>query len=261
MLGALLSIGGPRGAWGVLGVHRTEQEGLFPAEDKRRCAILLPHLKHALQLRERLSGIDIQQRAIHEALERLAVGVVVVDEGGRLLFANAVAEKFFRVGNGLSVLGGRLRAAQPALDHMLQSALRDAARASLGRAAQMDGVLTIPRAEHKPLGLSIYPFSIPAVLRGAHARGALIFIGDPEVRPQPRREALVQMYGLTQAEARLCEALVLGERLQNYAERSGVGFQTVKAQLARIFDKTGYGRQADLVREALGNLALGFPRH
>ena len=261
VLGALLSIGGPHGAWGVLGVHRTEPEGLFPAEEKRRCAVLVPHLKRALQLRERLRGIDIQYRAMHEALERLAVGVMVVAEDGRLLFANAVADKLLRTGTGLSVLGNRLRAAQPALDHALQRSLRDAARASIGRAAQMDGVLTIPRGERRPLGLSFYPFSIPAALCGATARGALIFIGDPEVRPQPRRAALAQMYGLTEAEARLFEALVLGERLQDYAERSGVGFQTVKAQLARIFGKTGQARQADLVREALGNLVLGFPRN
>jgi DNA-binding CsgD family transcriptional regulator len=261
VLGALLSIGDPHGAFGVFGVLRSEKDGLFPAEQKRRGAILVPHLKRALQLRERLRGIDIQQRAIHEALEGLAVGVMVAAENGRLLFANTVADKLLRIGNGLSVLGTRLRAAQPALDHALQRSIRDAAQASIGRAAQAGGMLTIPREERKPLGLSIYPFSAPSALSGASARVVLIFVSDPEGRPLPRREALAQMYGLTLAEARLCEALITGERLHDYAERSGVSFQTVKTQVARIFDKTGHARQTDLVREALGNLALGFQRN
>ena len=59
VLGAVTKIGGPGGARGAFGIHRSRREGLFSPEEKQRAAILLPHLNRALQLRERLGRMDI----------------------------------------------------------------------------------------------------------------------------------------------------------------------------------------------------------
>jgi DNA-binding CsgD family transcriptional regulator len=51
-------------------------------------------------------------------------------------------------------------------------------------------------------------------------------------------------------------ALVDGERLDDYADRQQISINTARTQLKQIFAKTGHGRQADLIREALANPAL-----
>jgi DNA-binding CsgD family transcriptional regulator len=69
-------------------------------------------------------------------------------------------------------------------------------------------------------------------------------------------QALIQLYGLTAAEARLTAALVNGERLEDYAVRQRISINTVRTQSKQIFAKTGLSRQADLIREVLANPAL-----
>ncbi len=55
-------------------------------------------------------------------------------------------------------------------------------------------------------------------------------------------------------------ALVDGERLEDFAERRQIRLNTVRKQSKQIFAKTGVGRQADLIREALNNPALRLAR-
>jgi DNA-binding CsgD family transcriptional regulator len=85
---------------------------------------------------------------------------------------------------------------------------------------------------------------------------ALVFVSDPDLIEQPRRDVLAQVYDLTAAEAKLFEALLAGARLQDYAEQSSLSRETVKTQLAHLFDKTGHARQTELVRDALRNPLL-----
>ena len=188
VLGALMSVGGPNNALGVFGGHREEKARLFPPAEKQRAMILLPHLRRALQLRERLGRLDLQQRAMSDALEALAIGVMIVGDNGWVLFINAVAERLLRPDNGLMILGNRLRASQPAPDQHLQHTIRAAARASARGTSPAGGVVQIPRDERKPLGLSVYPFVTEILAAGGGQPVALVFIGDPEMRHAPRCE-------------------------------------------------------------------------
>jgi len=88
----------------------------------------------------------------------------------------------------------------------------------------------------------------------------MVFIGDPDEQRQPSRAALAQFYSLTPAEARLTEALLEGERIQDYSERVGISIHTAKAQLKQVFAKTGHNRQSDLIRDALMNPILKMSR-
>jgi DNA-binding CsgD family transcriptional regulator len=258
LMGGRVSLGGPDGAFGVLGIHHSEQEGLFSPEEKRRGALLLPHLQRALQLRERLGQMDIQQQAMFQAMETISLGVLLAAEDGRVLFANHAGEEILRHAFGLREHGGRLQATYPGANAELQNHIRSAARASLGRSSDAGGLLRLPRAGHNPLSLSIYPFMAPHLSNGGTVPAALVFVSAPEQQVTPSRDALAQMYRLTGAEARLFEALLVGERLQDYAERSSLSLQTVKTQLARLFDKTGHARQTDLVRDALSDRILSL---
>ena len=69
------------------------------------------------------------------------------------------------------------------------------------------------------------------------------------------------MFGMTPAEARLTEALVHGQSLQQYADARRVTMSTVRTQLKAATAKTGTRRQADLVRIVLtGPAILGLAK-
>ena len=58
---------------------------------------------------------------------------------------------------------------------------------------------------------------------------------------------LMELFGLTAAEARLARALTTGESLDEYAVAQGVKMPTLRTQLSSIFQKTRTARQATLV--------------
>jgi DNA-binding CsgD family transcriptional regulator len=88
---------------------------------------------------------------------------------------------------------------------------------------------------------------------------ALILITDLERQPKVLGRRLVDLFGLTPAEACLVVALVAGKRLEDIAEERGVRMPTLRTQLRAILDKTGTRRQADLMRLIMGLPAVRTP--
>jgi DNA-binding CsgD family transcriptional regulator len=76
--------------------------------------------------------------------------------------------------------------------------------------------------------------------------GAIIFITDPAAPDHYSGEALMQIYGLTQAEARVAVAVAKGDGIAAAAEELGVSSNTLKTLLQRTFAKTGTRRQSEL---------------
>jgi DNA-binding CsgD family transcriptional regulator len=82
---------------------------------------------------------------------------------------------------------------------------------------------------------------------------ALLLLSDPERSAPVPEERLIQLHGLTPAEARLLAALARGDSLQDYADMAGISINTVKVHLRRVLDKTDCRRQSDLVRLVLSD--------
>jgi DNA-binding CsgD family transcriptional regulator len=240
---------------GAIGIHRPHGARAFEATDKHHLDILLPHLSRAMLLQRRLHGLTQDNRIVLDALEKLSVGMIAVDAQATLLFANSTAERLLGAGLGLTCRQGCLGATDPTKESELRRLIQQAGLAALGRLSEAGGVLALPRIEGRPLSLLVCPLRPHALTLGP-TPAALIIFGDPDASPSTSTQALIELYGLTLAEARLMAALVDGERLEHYADRQGISVNTARTQSKQIFAKTGHGRQADLIREALANPAL-----
>jgi DNA-binding CsgD family transcriptional regulator len=241
---------------GAIGIHRPREACAFEAEDKRRLALLLPHLSRAILLQRRLQGLTQDKRIVLDTLEKLSVGMIAVDAQATVLFANPMAERLLRAGLGLTCRRGRLGTTDATTESELCRLIQQARLASIGRPSQAGGVLALPRAEGRPLSLLVCPLRPHALTLGPSVPAALLIFGDPDASPSTSMQALIELYGLTPAEARLMAALVDGERLEDYADRQRISINTARTQSKQIFAKTGHGRQADLIREVLANPAL-----
>ena len=63
----------------------------------------------------------------------------------------------------------------------------------------------------------------------------------------PEQE-LCALFGLTPAEARVATAIFDGMSMREAADALQVAHNTVRVQLARVYEKTGVTRQAELVK-------------
>jgi DNA-binding CsgD family transcriptional regulator len=72
-------------------------------------------------------------------------------------------------------------------------------------------------------------------------------VTDLEADVRLPEDALRDVLGLTRAESRLAQALFAGANLQEAANRFDVSLNTVRVQLANVFDKTQTNRQSELI--------------
>lgn len=100
-------------------------------------------------------------------------------------------------------------------------------------------------------------FSFRRALHDSKGRPALM----PPPRPQPPQDdaAILQSeFGLTPAQARLTALLLTGRSVKDIAAALGIGDESARQYLKRIYRKTGTARQTDLVRVAARALAPQF---
>jgi DNA-binding CsgD family transcriptional regulator len=250
---ALAGIFPLQGDIGFVSVSRPQARAEFDEREKAKLNLLLPHVQRAVQIHRRLGAAEQQCALTFEMLERLALGIMIVEGDGRVVFVNSVAHRVLQLGRDLIVVQGRLRLRNQLPKRNFEKVVRDAAWTSIGRGTSAGGVVAVPRPEGLPLSLLVSPYRAP-LTSDPHMHGtALILFTDPESQADVPERTLAQMLGLSPAEGRLIAALVAGQSITEYAERVGVSKNTVKTQMRQIFNKTGYNRYADIVRAVAGN--------
>ena len=211
---------------------------------------LAPHLMQALRTNLHLRLLDEQQQTLENAVERLTVGIVVLDRQHRITFLNGAAEGALQGNRGLGATSGRLAASDAALDGALQQAIV--------RALAEDGPastdVTVPAEDSSRLNLSVIPLrrDAEAVASLGHPGACLIVISDPAALMASGVEKVARTFRLTPAEARVLAAIMRGGGLGRAAAQLGVVRHTAKTQLHNVFEKTGVSRQAELIQLVLG---------
>lgn len=233
------------GAVGVLGIHRPREAGAYTRSERRRAALVLPHLQRALRLGQRLAAASRTHAAAWQAIDRFDTGVFMVDGSCRIIHASAMAETLLRENKELGMAGQRLFLRQPELHDRLLSLVRGAAGTARGRVAEPGTALAIARPHRLPLALEVAPLRPSMSRLGEQGPCALVFIRDPEAPIVVAR--LRELFGLTRTEGAVAAALGQGASLEDIAARMGIGLATVRSHLKRILAKTGTHRQAEAV--------------
>lgn len=212
------------------------------ADDRALLAGLAPFLPRAALLHDRLAGAD----AVTSLLDHLRMGVVLLDDLGKVSYANRSAAELLGVEPGLSDPGAGDR--------------RDARTEALFRTVRNQGEDDVGVHRHpadgRPLQVLESRLDWPndLSLTGRRFRAAL-FIGDPKQRTGDPFENLGRLYGLTPAESRLAWLLVGDFSLAEAAAQLGIAQSTARTVLKRVLAKTGTRRQASLVRLLLSGPA------
>lgn len=221
--------------------------GFHPAA-KALTEKVVPYVRVAAQVRSRLRAALAERAAALETLDRLSLGVCLLDARGRERHSNKAAERMFSAGDGLGLQHHELRCSEPRESRALQAAVAKAAVGAAGGDPHPGTALTVSRPSGKrPYRVLVAPL-LGSRLSSCVARcAALVLVTDPEVVPASQEQTLRSLYGLTGAEVRVATALNSGENLRQVAERLGIGYTTARTHLARALQKTGARRQSELV--------------
>jgi DNA-binding CsgD family transcriptional regulator len=171
---------------------------------------------------------------------------VLLDDRGRLTYANRSAAELLAIEPGLSA-PGRV-GGHDSRTEALQRTVPDAGGASLSlHRHPVDG---------RPLQVMATGLSWTNPIGGeARNFARALFIGDPKLSSGDPIQELGDAYGFTKGETRLAWLLAGGATLAEAASQLEITQNTARTVLKRILAKTGTNRQAALVRLLLSGPA------
>jgi len=179
------------------------------------------------------------------ALNRLALGVIVVTGDGRIVMANKSAGALIAARDGLMMSSGEtLRASFPRDTDLLRRLIEAACAGT--EDADTPGLAIARDGGKRPLIALVLPLQ-----DGGKSGQAAVFVADTENQPLPTPNAIARMFGVSRAESRLVYALIGGARLDEAAEQCGVTSSTARSYLKQVFEKTNTSRQAELIKLVL----------
>lgn len=231
-------------------LQRSAKQGHAQRADIDAYRGLRGHLAQALRIRRRLDNLELRHSSAWEAIERSAIGVVVLEKSGLIVECNRLALRMLALADGLTTRGCELRALRPIDDQALKR-LIGAAFSSVG----VGGNLAIARRGHnRPYSIIVAPIRESAGLKLPTEGRVLVLINDPDSGQDVSTELLRSHYGLTRKQVQLTSLLTQGLTVSECADKLEIAEKTVRRHLATIFARTDVHRQADLIR-----LVLSFP--
>ncbi|WP_233889943.1 helix-turn-helix transcriptional regulator [Paraburkholderia flagellata] len=233
---------------GMIGVQASHNAAEFDGNDRRKMALLLPHLQRAFQLRSTFMRHAIERDMGLAAMDRLSIAVILTDQTSKVLFANRAAQSLFEKADGLVETNRHLSTDSSATTQTLLRFVQLACnRENLERLSPLSGALTLQRARHTPLSVIVAPVNAGDLSAITDRPMAMVLVRDTQHANASTPEILQQLFMLTRAEARLASELADGRSLEEIATSKVVSLNTVRSQLKSLLNKTGTQRQGELV--------------
>ena len=229
----------------------------FAPEERDFVRMLSRHIVRSRLLARALARAEARGQLAAAALDRMAMGVVILDGEGRVAHINPAARRRLAPGCGVELIADRLEFRCPetaGIEKQLR-ALRGHPRETAGESRRLASeMLRLPREDAGP-PLEILAVSLDGLDLAQGGAAIALFLSDADHAAETPATVLQRLYGLTAGEARVAGEVLRGSGIDEAATRLGLKRETVRTHLKHIFAKVGTTRQADLVRLLLTGAA------
>jgi DNA-binding CsgD family transcriptional regulator len=237
----------------VFNVFRHQRDGMADDATFRRMRLLAPHIRRAVLIGRVIDLKTAEAATFADTLDGLAAGMFLVNADARIVHANASARAMLAARDVLHAAGDRLAANDPQTDHALRDIFLAAGNSDAALGVKGVAVPLTARDGERHVG-HVLPLTSGARRRAgaSYAAAAALFVHKAAMDIPSPPEVIAKTFKLTPSELRVLLALVKIGGAPEVAEALGVAETTVKFHLKHLFEKTGTGRQADLVKLVAG---------
>ena len=232
----------------VLATARPSHKGQFTDDHIETFRNLLQHVAQAVRVQLRLALATFRNACLSDALDQIPQGVVVLDTGGKILYANSEAQLMIKKRNVLRVemrgenecrLRGPAGLLKIVADALMPNRQTPGARCTF---LQASGLL-------RPIAATVVPLRRPhSTMHMPDYAAVAIFLAKSEGLNPGSQQLLRAVYNLTPAEAAVADLIADGKCPKEVARALCVAASTVRTHLNRAFAKTGVNRQIELAR-------------
>ncbi len=229
----------------ALVIQATRARGPFSPEDCDHVRPLIPHVRRALEIKDRLELAQIRHDTIAHCLDRVSLAILLLDDAGRIVEASSGATEILCTETGIR----RNTDGTVWLRGTAGRELNDWITHGTARPQNGDGLLHVPRPLALPLSVMVarLPTKNSLWIGGAPPCWMLLLL-DPDRRLLASTELIAQDLAVSLREAELAALLVNGYDIKNAADRLHISYHTARTHLKSIFSRTGIHSQAELVR-------------
>ena len=228
----------------ILAIHGSLLRGPLDERDAEAVKPLIPHLRRALEIKDRLDASRIQVESLTRSLGSVNFGVVVLDSKARVLEANAPAVELMSKGCGVARNpDGTLWLRGPAGSELERWIVHGSPVAS-----NPDGLLHVPQLLGRPISILVAPLptSTESWITG-NPKWLLLFF-DPSRRIAVSTDVIARDLNISNREARVAALLAEGHSVEQAAMHLKISINTTRTHLKSVFSKTGMSSQAELIR-------------
>lgn len=236
-----------------LGFQRGAKAEPFREEEVHFLNLLAPHIQRVLTLNQQFCELSNQKQMSEIVFGCIPYGIIIFDENINPVFVNHAAEEILASDVGLKLTSQGLVTAIPTESKRLQEMIRQGLALAAGKGfMDKHGMQVTPRqADDRPIQMVVVPLK-PEMNNLSLLKSTpkvLLCLGSLDhVTADKSGSLLKHLFGLTQAETYLANALAAGKELDEIALAKGCTRNTLRNQLKVIFSKTDTHRQAELVR-------------
>jgi DNA-binding HTH domain-containing proteins len=244
------------GAQCRLRISRGRDDPPFVNAEKALLARFIPHLEQSIKVHMQLNRIESERNLYAGAVDQMAVGTIILDDTGKVLQTNQVADRLLQEKDGIKQVNDGLQVGSARDTQEYRRLVRQAMLSQKGNQATVVEAMRVKRPSGRAdLGLIVRSVPLAAWSEGKQCPAVVIFISDPEQQSSAPQEIVRALFDFTPAETQLAMLLANGLTLDEASEELGISRNTSRAHLRSTFSKTGVTRQTMLVRLILRSVA------
>lgn len=244
------------GAQCRLRISRGRDDAPFVESETHLLARFIPHLERSIKLHMQLNRIETERNLYAGAVDQMAVGTIILDDTGKVLQTNQVAERLLQEKDGIKQVNDGLQVGSARDTQEFRRLVRQAMLSQKGNLASVVEAMRVKRPSGRAdLGIIVRSVPLSAWSEGKQCPTVVIFISDPEQQSSAPQEIVRALFDFTPAETQLAMLLANGLTLDEASEELGISRNTSRAHLRSTFSKTGVTRQTMLVRLILRSVA------
>ena len=222
----------------------TSSKKTFTSQEKIVWRTIVHHLRRSLELQEKAERMSLDRSMIVKVLDCLPIGLVLANDGAKILIANRAANEILNQNDGLTVRRDLLIGSGRAETAALHKTILQVAGSETGNWISVSRL-----SDLRDYSLLLFPLAATLHDEGAgDYRMVVLVIADPEREVSVNQKTLKRIFQLSSGEAELVRHLLEGRDLSEAAEMLGISLNTAYDRLKAIFKKTSARRQSDLIR-------------
>lgn len=241
-----------REKFSILAIHGSRQRGPLDDGDGELIKPLVPHLRRALEIKDRLNASQVKIDTLSASLGSVTFGVIVLDGNARVLEANTAAVEIMARNRGIARnADGSLCLREPAGSELSRWALAGSPPSN-----NPDGLLHVPQSSGRPVSILAAPLPERTSSWMSGDPRWLLLVFDPARRIAASTELISRDLNISHREAQLTALLAEGYDLEEAATELAISINTARTHLKSVFAKTGVRSQGELIRVMVSGPAV-----